>query len=654
MNRLNHIGRRAIVRYTSNQRIASCHVPPFPSLPKCARPMLIPFLCVSLSVCSPAYSEIDPDIVHELRAWSHSQLESRLGGSGAGGGVASVGVGAGVSSSFGPLRDRYTRTISQLESNGFFDIICTIVFVDPSGGQQFEQTSKSTVGGHVVGGGGVGQAIAYIWDGTDLQTNVRFQRRLLMSGIELPSPSSSSSHHRLLTPRFGSIIPVSYFLTNQPQFEELFTRSVSSSSYAITSPPGTIPPPPPPCFVHLRNLPFECDANGEFTLKCTTLSKVIPLRSDDPRVLSMMDRYMKRQDEERKRARIQAWSSVHPVPIATSSSSSSSSSTGVGMAFTPLKLLSSPSDTPSIGKFRVRARIIGTIPRFDIGLEDSNETSAAASSSASSSNAGDPPMRVEQISKVECRSCNRWQPATPPQQTTTMQQQQHHPQQPSSHTPNVPSSNVVDRCHECGQIEQLSYGYFLKLILQDATGMLPVLLCGKEAVRMKWESVHTHIPIQACTSQSQLFIVFIVCCVCLFPRQDDLFHGLPADNLYSSQTTLKFVRQRLQRLMEPGSYIDCHLQGYEVDTNVASYSSSSFGSQEEDEFGGGGGSGSQMICSQDLETFFQPQLLPSTQQDEDDDEQNGRDDQQQRSSSTKRKKKMIRVHRIVDVAWRAV
>jgi hypothetical protein len=93
----------------------------------------------------------------------------------------------------------------------------------------------------------------------------------------------------------------------------------------------------------------------------------------------------------------------------------------------------------------------------------------------------------------------------------------------------------------------------------------------------------------------------------MLDSQADLFRGLPADNLYSSRTTLKFVRERLSKLLEAGAFIDCHVQSYEVDIP---------GEEEGDAADDESGDESQIemsedlrasqMNSQDLAAFFAP------------------------------------------------
>src|SRR5207253_2782288 len=98
---------------------------------------------------------------------------------------------------------------------------------------------------------------------------------------------------------------------------------------------------------------------------------------------------------------------------------------------------------------------------------------AAASSAAAESSVA-ASHPLESICKLYCSRCCVWSACS-----------------------SIPS--IADACSSCGSAATISYGYFLQLLLHDSTGELPVLLCGREA--------------------------------------EELFHGLPADNLYSSRTT---------------------------------------------------------------------------------------------------------------------
>jgi hypothetical protein len=169
-----------------------------------------------------------------------------------------------------------------------------------------------------------------------------------------------------------------------------------------------------------------------------------------------------------------------------------------------------------VGKYRLRARVLSVSPHpaatqavlpsaAAAAAEASEESKEGELAAAASVHAVQPLQPLESICKVYCSLCSVW----------------------SACSSDV---SVGDRCASCNGVQSLSYGYFLSLLLHDSTGALPVLLCGSEA--------------------------------------EDLFVGLPAANLWSSTTTAKFVRQRLARLLAPGTFIDAHVHAYDVHESV--------------------------------------------------------------------------------------
>jgi hypothetical protein len=204
----------------------------------------------------PAYSELDLDVIHALRSWSHSQLPHRL---------------------MAPLVavDKYTRTFSQLDSRGFFDFIVALVHVDPSGAgiDASPKTNFTT-------------PIAYVWDGTDLPAGTRLQRAVLPPSTPLPvAPGTTpgkfdaEKHKPAVTPSFGTVMPLAY----HPAAQAWFNVPLSSAA---------------PTFVHLRNIVFECDRDGAFYLKFQQKSKIYPLEATDPKVERMMGSAERRVHEE--------------------------------------------------------------------------------------------------------------------------------------------------------------------------------------------------------------------------------------------------------------------------------------------------------------------------------------------------------------------
>lgn len=153
---------------------------------------------------------------------------------------------------------------------------------------------------------------------------------------------------------------------------------------------------------------------------------------------------------------------------------------------------------------------------------------------------------------------------------------------------------MSDSCATCGSADHLSYGYFVRLLLQDSTGLLPVLLCGKEA-------------------------------------EHDLFH-MPADNLHFNRTARRLVHERLATFMAPGAFIDSNVHSYEVAECVDAEGAAAAATDLSQAF-----TGSQELMSQDLSAFFAPQLVNGEEMG---DEEEGAERQ--------RPMRMRRVHRLVD------
>ena len=269
-----------------------------------------------------AYSEIDVDIVRELRRWSQSHLAHRLDAAGVAtsrtAGLQNVnplshhaasvvpvtagGGGGGHAHPPGgaPTISGYHRTFAQLDQRGFFDFVCAIIHVDPTG----SQLDPISIGSFATG-------MAYIWDGTDLANGIKMQRRILPPGMELPTSTGGA---KSFTPRLGSVLPISYFPQAQHYFDEAMgkSRTVPPQLQSLSAPSSSVLPPP--CFALLRNIPWECDGRGEFFLKLSSKSKLFPLQPDDPQVVRMMDRYSGRLAEEAEKEKIAAWANVQ-IPI---------------------------------------------------------------------------------------------------------------------------------------------------------------------------------------------------------------------------------------------------------------------------------------------------------------------------------------------------
>jgi hypothetical protein len=150
---------------------------------------------------------------------------------------------------------------------------------------------------------------------------------------------------------------------------------------------------------------------------------------------------------------LQPWSHVHSAPLTAPSTPL--------LPLTPIKVALS-ANYPPVARFRIRARVISTIP-CTMEQDDSRAVQEeqkeghpdAEASPADSSVA--PSLRFEQICKFQCTACHRWSECSA-------------------------SAAVSDACSVCARQDGLRYGYFLRLIVQDATGMMPLLLSGKEAV----------------------------------------------------------------------------------------------------------------------------------------------------------------------------
>jgi hypothetical protein len=514
---------------------------------------------------SDTYSEVDPEIVDALRKWSaHSNYRLSAITSAASSSSSSASASATATSAAAAQLERFPATpICQLNKlqNPFFDLYCAVVHVDRSGllmSPPAAQPGSFNRAPPVV-------PVVYVWDGTDLPRSLRFQRPLLANGITLlPSPTSgtqtSLASGPVVTPRYGSLLPLQL-----PYAEDV-------DKFLL--PHDSLLSPGKPLFIKLRNIPLNDTSHGEFYLQFTKLSHVDVLSPQtDPQVQGMMEKYGERQAKEAALRRMDHWR--HLTTQLTLPAS-------VPLPFTTIQSILSAhvsGEAPSVAKYRVRARILATIPhpQSDGAAEDvsSAGVAAAAAAPADEAQVKEPAattdyglLPIQNICKVFCSMCKVWSDC---------------------------SVAAADRCSSCSSTFGLSYGYFLQLMLHDSTGLLPALLCGKEA--------------------------------------DDLFAGLPADNLYVSTTTCRFVAARLRQLTHPGTFIDCHLHAYDVQREAAADQSATQLTS------------SQEFLSQDFAAFFAPQLpaqaSPAAEKADATESEEGSARQQR-----------LRVHRIADCSFK--
>jgi len=484
-------------------------------------------------------SEIDEDIVNALRQWA-PRLEFRTGAAAASTPAANDSAFASSSS----YSSRYpSHTIAELDRlpKAFFDMYCAVVHTDPSG--TFVPHPPQTQQGQTQAGGRTlapppAVPLAYVWDGTDLPSTIRFQRPLLPNGIHLPLPghaTADSSQSALpfappvpMSPRWGSILPLAL---PQPGMLERFLPPKGAAGK--------------PFFVKLRNVPLAAgpDGSGHY-MHMTRLSHVDVLPSSDPHVVRMMQAYAARQAREQAILKLQHWSALRGPSLVAPAETL--------VPLTTIKCILMD-ENGGAGKYRVRARVLSISPHPAAPAAESLSASAAAADESKEGEAAAPepepgavPVQpLESVCKLFCSRCSAWSACS------------------------ATASAVEDSCASCGGAQGgLSYGYFLSLLLHDATGTLPVLLCGSEA--------------------------------------DELFVGLPAGNLHSSTTSAKFVRQRLARLLAPGSLLDVHVLAYDVPHDAPPPLSASqlTGSQAE-------------FLSQDLAAFFAPAMPGQATMDDD-------------------------------------
>jgi hypothetical protein len=323
-------------------------------------PLSILLCCVVLL----AYSEVDPDIISAYRDWSH-QLNFRTMAATA------------SSSTSAHHNERYPATrMCQLDSmqKPFFDMYCAIIYLDKSGTfMQRRQLSHPNSSDRM-------QAIlplVYVWDGTDLPDSIRFQRALLPNGTTL-SPSSTQTtlfgSGSVVTPRTGDIIPIQL-----PHAESL---------EKFQPPPGYLPGRP--LFIKLRNVPITSSPDG-FYIQFTKVSHVDILAPSDPHVQSMMTAYAQRQGQLLAQQKLINWSHI-TTPLVTP--------IHPPLPLTPIKWILSSGDVPAVAKYRIRARVLATVPHHHI------DGSAAAANGAEQSI--DSILPLQHICKFFCSACDVW------------------------------------------------------------------------------------------------------------------------------------------------------------------------------------------------------------------------------------------------------
>jgi len=523
------------------------------------------------------YSSIDADIVEDLRSWSHAQLH-RIRAP--------------------PQPDRWTRTLSQLESRGFFDFICALIAIDLSGEsiQNAVSNVTSPTGGLTkpltapLGMTSVNPTpLAYIWDGTDVMPRLfpQLQRPPLPNAFNIASKVHLPGNESLLTPQYGSIMAMGFHSLNASALmlpgvpvcdgRTLTAQGIASATgVASAGPFGTASATPEtrtaaPTFVHLRNIVCEVDGRGAFYIKFGQKSKIFKLDASDHRVDQMMRNYAARKAREQAQLKLTRWATVTSPPLSVTSDPL--------LPFTPLKVVSDPT-APNLARYRVRARVLACSPSPYAAQPNQHAEEAEGPDTSPSIS-----LPLENICKVLCSHCNTWSDCQ------------------------ISSSDI---CSCCSRTDTLSYGYFVRLFLHDTSASIPALLCGKEA--------------------------------------DDLFSGLPASNLYSNRTTLKFVGERLKKLMQPDAHIDVIIQTYLIpSTDKGDGDGGKEGSSQMDM-----DTGSQ-LCSQDLAAFFAPQLNPAGGYDDEDEDGDGVDDDENEPGSPHapvHHGPMKKVYRIVDCAFR--
>lgn len=216
-----------------------------------------------------AYSEVDEEIVRELRQWSKAKLDFRLSAAPA-------------------TQDKYQReclrTFSKLDTlpGQYVDAFCAIICTDTSG--TLPQRMGVAANAVSAAAGLPAVPIAYVWDGTDLPASIKLQRPLLPNRREIPIASAaaggpstaagaaSSSSDAIVTPRFGSILPL--VLTQANALDSFLPRA------------GT--PPTQFLFVRLQNVIFKCGPDGLHYLQFFKLSRLRHLTPADPTIKLML------------------------------------------------------------------------------------------------------------------------------------------------------------------------------------------------------------------------------------------------------------------------------------------------------------------------------------------------------------------------------
>jgi hypothetical protein len=183
-----------------------------------------------------------------------------------------------------PANPMYHRNLADLLDRGFFDFIVGIVRYDMDGGEAPERGP-----------------VAYIWDGTDVPSNVMLQRKCLPNSANCELLPSG-------VPRYGSVVPLSFHasaaseLRLEPLFELKTADTVplaEASSAAATSASFAFPEEIHELktrlqWVRLRNVVVEFDAAGSMYMKYQRKSQAFQLASTGSSVQKLLERYRHR------------------------------------------------------------------------------------------------------------------------------------------------------------------------------------------------------------------------------------------------------------------------------------------------------------------------------------------------------------------------
>jgi hypothetical protein len=258
--------------------------------------------CIPYYCSSETYSAIDQSIIRRLRLWAisqsifHTNIEQVV--------ASPFNIGLNSSSISFPQTDnesKYQRCISQLRDRSFFDLICFIVSIDYSGG------TKPELG-----------PIAYVWDGSDLATDIQLQRPQLVRNTFSGSKLFPQCDQPSQFPTVGSILPLSFHESAATCFQQIWEKNcVSVTELYVTmnsSNPmddiemkdqeltsafsvGSVLHNNESCLmrrfpvVRLRNIVLEYDPLGHMYLKFHQKSRIIPLHISDPKIVRILQKY---------------------------------------------------------------------------------------------------------------------------------------------------------------------------------------------------------------------------------------------------------------------------------------------------------------------------------------------------------------------------